>query len=180
MFDFSSESQSSSSGLNLPLTPYNNQLFGEPSDLFSLPKNSNLALSSDKQIWELELSSVTDPNLIPLVQAAGNLVKYQLTALAASSEYDEILGVAFGEEYNQHVADSLRQSFAQGNLSGLPDIQVISSDILGKANGAYVKQLDTILLSDKFVRSHTTQEIAGVLTEEIGHYIDSRINTVDA
>ncbi|HBY81726.1 MAG TPA: hypothetical protein DEG47_33150, partial [Cyanobacteria bacterium UBA11148] len=54
------------------------------------------------------------------------------------------------------------------------------SDILGNANGAYAKQLDTIFLSDEFVRSHTTQEIAGVLTEEIGHYIDSRINTVDA
>ena len=177
MFE-TSEYQNSFSGLNSP--PYNNQPFGEGLDSFSLTKNSNSALSPDPQLRELELSSATDANLIPFVQAAIHLVKEQLTEVALSSEYDRITGLAFGDNYNQEIADSLRQSFAQGDLSELPDIQVISSDILGNANGAYAKQLDTIFLSDEFVRSHTTQEIAGVLTEEIGHYIDSRINTVDA
>ncbi|HCA95036.1 MAG TPA: hypothetical protein DEP38_10315, partial [Cyanobacteria bacterium UBA9226] len=129
---------------------------------------------------ELDISSATDTSLITSVQAASNLVREQLTEVALSAEYDEITGLAFGDNYDGQVAELLWQSFAQGDLSELPDIQVISSDILGNANGAYAEEIDTIFLSDEFVKSHNTQEIAGVLTEEIGHYIDGRINTVDA
>ena len=180
MFEPSSADKNSFLELNSPLSPNNNQPFDDPLHPFLPPKNSNLALWSDYQFQELAISGTTDTSLITSVQAASNLVREQLAEVALSPEYDEITGLAFGENYNQEVADSLRQSFAQGDLSQLPNIQIISSDILGNANGAYAEEIDTIFLSDQFVQSHNTQEIAGVLTEEIGHYIDDRINTVDA
>ncbi|CAD5965956.1 hypothetical protein PCC9214_03495 [Planktothrix tepida] len=156
------EGQQSLFGLGSFLPPpHNNQLFSNP-----VPQ------------WDI-ISTSTDPNLIPLVQEAGNLVREQLMDFAISPDYDQITGLAFGENYDPQKANSLKQDLAQGNLSLLPEVQVISSNILGNANGAYASEIDTIFLSDEFIRYHNTQEVAGVLLEEIGHFIDNKINSID-
>ncbi|NES85670.1 MAG: hypothetical protein F6K10_32085 [Moorea sp. SIO2B7] len=160
--------------------PYNNQPFGDYLDTFSLPNNSNPGISLDYGLGELEISSTTDPNLIPKVEQAGNLVRDYLINFAVNPDHDEITGIAFEENYDQEIVESLRQDFAKGDLSNLSEVKIIDSDILGDANGAYAAQFDTIFLSDDFVRSHSIQDIADVLLEEIGHGIDKRINNIDA
>ena len=103
MFE-TSESQNSFSGLNSP-PPYNNQPFGEELDSFALTKNSNSALSPDPQLRELELSSATDPNLIPFVQAAIHLVKEQLTEVdwnRGGLIIDDPFGAAQNSGYNDY------------------------------------------------------------------------------
>ncbi|WP_013321645.1 FG-GAP-like repeat-containing protein [Gloeothece verrucosa] len=129
---------------------------------------------------DLNINSLTDISLIYPVEEAGCLVEDQLTRFATQPEFYDQFGLAFGENYNQEIAESIRQSLAQGDFSQLPKVEIISSDILGNANGAYANSVQTIFLSDQFVKTHNIEEIAGVLTEEIGHYIDSQINRFDA
>ena len=58
----------------------------------------------------------------------------------------------------------------------------MSSSILGRANGAYAASNKTIYLSQEYVgvNANQPQAVADVLLEEIGHYVDSRINSFDA
>jgi tetratricopeptide (TPR) repeat protein len=113
------------------------------------------------------------------LQTVENLTKSLLTNFSYQSNAMDLLTIAF-DNYNPQVATEILTNWLQGNFSNLPEVKVIDSDILGNANGAYAAQLDTIFLSDSFVSNHNSQEIAEVLLEEIGHAIDSRINTVDA
>ncbi len=92
---------------------------------------------------------------------------------------DQILTIAFGDNYDRPLLDSILTHWDNGDFSNLPEIEVISSDILGNANGGYSQQTNTIYLADEFVNNAQPYTIEGVILEEIGHYIDAQINTVD-
>ncbi len=92
---------------------------------------------------------------------------------------DSILSIAFGDNYNETILDSILTAWDNGDFSNLPEFEVISSDILGNANGGYSQQTNTIYLADNFVNNAQPYTIEGVILEEIGHYIDAQINTVD-
>ena len=113
------------------------------------------------------------------MQQAIELATKTLTSTAESDHYDMITGLAFGTDYNQSIFNSLQQSFLLGDFSQLPNVQIISSSILGDADAAYATELNTIFLSDEFVNSSDEQAIAGALLEEVEHYIDAQINVID-
>ncbi len=93
---------------------------------------------------------------------------------------DSILSVAFGDNYDRPILDSILTQWNNGDFSNLPTFEVISSAILGNANGGYSQQTNTIYLADNFVNNALPYTIDGVILEEIGHYIDAQINTVDS
>jgi len=128
----------------------------------------------------LEVGDSNSRYLLEGMAQASLIVQDQLTGMVINSDFDQILGLAFGDRYDRQVAASIQQSFLQGNFDELPLIRVVSSDILGDAYGAYVAQDDSIFLSDQLVASNNSQEIAAVILEEVGHAIDSRINSVDS
>jgi Ca2+-binding RTX toxin-like protein len=88
---------------------------------------------------------------------------------------------AFGSSYDQVAASELLSAFAQGNYDALPEIKILSNTVLGATNGAFAAQKNEIYLNERFLLANTghIQAIANVLIEEIGHFIDAKINTVD-
>jgi Ca2+-binding RTX toxin-like protein len=89
---------------------------------------------------------------------------------------------AFGSSYDQVAASELLSAFAQGNFDALPEIKILSNTVLGATNGAFAAQKNEIYLNERFLLANTDhiQSIANVLIEEIGHFIDAKINTGDS
>jgi hypothetical protein len=108
-----------------------------------------------------------------------SLVYDQLNAVAQSPDYWTILNTAFGINYNTTLAATLQQQWQTGDFSALPPIQILSSEVLGNASGAYAASNNTIYLADSFVATATPEALSAVILEEIGHFVDAQINTVD-
>ncbi|MBD2203612.1 peptidoglycan DD-metalloendopeptidase family protein [Calothrix sp. FACHB-1219] len=117
--------------------------------------------------------------IITTVYRAIDSTKDILTGLANNPQLDNIMGVAFGFDYNHVTADNLLNQFAQNNFTQAPHIELVSGQ---NFNGAYAKENNTIYLSQEFVADNVDnfEAIKGVLLEEFGHYLDSQINVQDA
>ena len=107
---------------------------------------------------------------------------------ANKTEFHALMQKSFGENYSQSKAEGIRQQTLSGDFSWMPNIQLVDgstlSDVSGKqgggvGSGAYSKSNDTIYISKDLVTSNPSAATR-VLTEEVGHAIDARVNTVDA
>jgi CSLREA domain-containing protein len=103
----------------------------------------------------------------------------QLSAFSSLESFWEGFDAIFGSQYNHTAAAILRSQWQAGDFSQLPQIEIISSSILGNANGAYASSSNKIYLSDAFVTTATLEAISAVLLEEIGHFVDAQINQND-
>jgi pimeloyl-ACP methyl ester carboxylesterase len=92
------------------------------------------------------------------------------------------MNLAFGNNWNNEVASKLVQDFGQGNFTALPGIEILPSAAINGANGAFASLTNTVYLSEEFIAQNAgnPEAITSVVLEEIGHYIDSKINTLDA
>ena len=117
---------------------------------------------------------------IMLLNTALILTYDLLSSIAQSPDYWTIFNTVFGSSYNSTLATTLQQEWQSGDFSALPPIQVISSDVLGGALGAYAASNNTIYLADTFVANATPEDLSAVLLEEIGHSIDAKINQTDS
>ncbi|TRU22915.1 MAG: calcium-binding protein [Microcystis aeruginosa Ma_SC_T_19800800_S464] len=90
------------------------------------------------------------------------------------------LETAFGTNYDVVKATQLRQQWQSRNFSQLPEIEVLSGEVLGTANGAYSSSKNKIYLSAYFLNTASSAAIINVILEEIGHYVDAQINPVDS
>ncbi|MBV6628059.1 MAG: hypothetical protein KI793_34930, partial [Rivularia sp. (in: Bacteria)] len=109
-------------------------------------------------------------------------VQASLQGFAASSDFTASMNTAFGTSWDTKTVSELQQSWLKGNFGDLPQIKISRDlDVVG-ANGAYANKTDTIYLSQGFVEQNAgnIDGIKSVLLEEIGHAVDSRINSVDA
>ncbi|MGI0483129.1 Calx-beta domain-containing protein, partial [Geminocystis sp. CENA526] len=98
---------------------------------------------------------------------------------ALNESLQEYLSLAFGDNYDTNLATFIFSAFGNQSFNNLPAIEILSSGTLGNANGAFAISTNTIYLSDLFLNNASTQQIAGVILEEIGHWIDSQINIED-
>lgn len=112
--------------------------------------------------------------------SAVKLISGQLGAFATQDNFWDLFEVAFGKEYNQAVALRLKSQWEVGDFSQFPDVEVISSSILGGANGAYASSTNKIFLSDAYVNGATTDALVNTLLEEYGHFVDAQVNQVDS
>ncbi|MEH2461855.1 DUF4214 domain-containing protein [Nostoc sp.] len=160
-----------------------------PTDLTGLSSQGLLGLAGetlfDPSQYQPDTRTVRDDTagsvlkIITTVNQAIDSTKDTLTGLVNNPEIHEILGVSFGVNYNHSIADSLLNQFAQKNFTEAPHVELISGQPF---NGAYAHENNTIYLSQEFVADHlgNADAIKGVLLEEFGHYLDSRINVQDA
>ena len=103
----------------------------------------------------------------------------QLTSFANLSNFWSLFNTAFGSGYNFATAASFRSQWQSGDFSLFPQIEVISSDVLGSANGAYAISTNRIYLSDQFVSRASQQSLEAVILEEFGHFVDAQVNATD-
>jgi hypothetical protein len=113
------------------------------------------------------------------IQFALQLINDLLADFAKSGDFWTDFELAFGTQYNQTLANSIKASLANKTFV-LPNIAVVNNTVLGSAFGAYVSSNDTIYLSEAVVNAGNTQQLVAVLLEEIGHAIDSKVNTQDS
>ncbi|BFM39751.1 choice-of-anchor Q domain-containing protein [Synechocystis sp. LKSZ1] len=107
------------------------------------------------------------------------IVYEQLTAFAGLESFWASFNTAFGSEYDFAKVENLRIQWLNQDFSQLPTIQVLGSG-LGLIVGAYAQSTNTIYLSQSFLATATPEQIQAVLLEEIGHYVDSLVNSVDS
>jgi len=107
------------------------------------------------------------------------LINDLLADFAKSGDFWTDFELAFGTQYNQTLANSIKASLANKTFV-LPNIAVVNNTVLGSAFGAYASSNDTIYLSEAVVNAGNTQQLVAVLLEEIGHAIDSQINGQDS
>ncbi len=105
-----------------------------------------------------------------------------LINLATAEDFSAKMSLSFGDSYNTQEVKLLAQDWANENFSSLPRIEIRSASEINGAKGAFASTTNTIYLSREFLSQNATnsQAISNVLLEEIGHYMDSRINTSDA
>ncbi|MCC5632180.1 hypothetical protein LC613_31470 [Nostoc sphaeroides CHAB 2801] len=109
-------------------------------------------------------------------------IKDLLKSLAKGEQFDETLIKSFGPGLNTEGAENLRRQWTVGDFSQLPEIEIRSASELNGANGGFSTYTNHIYLSKEFLghNSYSSSAITSVLLEEIGHFIDSKVNTVDA
>lgn len=107
------------------------------------------------------------------------LVNDLLADFAKSGDFWTDFELAFGTQYNKTLANSIKASLANKTFN-LPNIAVVDNTVLGTAFGAFASSNNTIYLSESLVNAGNTQQLVAVLLEEIGHAIDSKVNTQDS
>ncbi|MCC5638376.1 S8 family serine peptidase [Nostoc sp. CHAB 5844] len=114
-----------------------------------------------------------------VLQPVLTLTYNQLSAFSEFENFWNVFDTVFGTQYNRTSATSLRSQWQTGDFSQLPQIEIISSSILGNASGAYAISTNKIYLADSFLATATPAAVSAVLLEEIGHFIDAQINRTD-
>ena len=104
-----------------------------------------------------------------------------LSSLVNSPQKKDVLQAAFGDSFDTNAAIAWLDLETQ-NFSNFPSIQIVSSQEINYARGAYSADTDTIYLSTEFVTENARDNdaIARVIIEEYGHFLDNRFNSIDA
>ena len=104
----------------------------------------------------------------------------QLTSFANLSNFWSLFDTAFGSSYDFATAAIFKSQWQSGDFSQFPVIEVVSSDVLGNAKGAYAISTNRIYLSNAFISSASQQSLKAVILEEFGHFVDAQVNSVDS
>ncbi|MDD1433189.1 VWD domain-containing protein, partial [Dolichospermum sp. ST_sed6] len=106
----------------------------------------------------------------------------QLTNFANLENFYTLFNTAFGSNYDYAMAASLRSQWQNQDFSQFPQIEIRSSQEINGALGAFSRDTNRIYLAQEFISKNQSHPeiIAQVLLEEIGHWVDSRINVADA
>ena len=114
-----------------------------------------------------------------ILNSALTLTYKQLSTFAGLDNFWQVFDTAFGTQYNRSGAEILRLQWLSGDFSQFA-LEILDSSILGGANGAYAGSNNKIYLSANFLATSTAEAISAVLLEEIGHFVDAKINLTDS
>jgi hypothetical protein len=132
---------------------------------------SSQLLNTDK--LDLQIYDISDENLLSQSQAQ---VRQILTQFLTQPDSLSRLEANFGNSWNISTAAILMEGIANGQE--FPSLQILPEEILA-AQGAFSQQNNTIYLSQQLLESDNTQAITSVLLEELGHYLDAKLNPND-
>ncbi|MCY7368017.1 MAG: hypothetical protein LH474_07680, partial [Chamaesiphon sp.] len=118
-------------------------------------------------------------NLTNVFARSLQTTQQQLIAFAQQADFLTIIDRSFGAGFHKARLAEIQAQWLAGDFRNLPEIEIVEGSVLGTAPGAYGASTNRIYLSAAFVDSADELAIAGVLTEEIGHWVDSQINVSD-
>jgi RHS repeat-associated protein len=147
----------------------------EVDGLTSLFADSQFALSNSSLDGE---NTSTDLSLYPALR----LVEARLRRFAFDPLFAAKMQLAFGSQLNDARLVTLQQAWASGDFSLIPQIYILPGTDIGRANGAFASARNEIYLSQEFILNHNGdgEAITSVILEEIGHWVDTQINSIDA
>ncbi len=122
-------------------------------------------------------ADITTLNVAATLDLAVATAKEQLKLFVNESEFIDQMKRAFGDDWEPQQANALIQDLVSGK--DMPEIKVLPFAQL-KANGAFGE--GTIYLKSEFLSENVAnpEVVALVLLEEIGHYLDQKLNSVDS
>lgn len=103
-------------------------------------------------------------------------VKDNLTDFVASSTFEEDILTVFGESADVDLGETIIDALAVGE--DLPQITVAPVEQMNGASGGFDSLTGEVYLADSLM-NESPLPVADVLTEELGHYIDSQLNRID-
>ncbi|QCS48015.1 cadherin repeat domain-containing protein (plasmid) [Picosynechococcus sp. PCC 11901] len=128
----------------------------------------------------LVIKASTSSTLPSNVSDHAAAVQVILREIAANeTRFYEVFDKVFGENFDLAKVEAIRQAWLVGDFSDVAPIEVLSADVLNGANGGFSAQTNRIYLSAEFLAQASQERIIAVLLEEIGHWVDSELNTVD-
>jgi Ca2+-binding RTX toxin-like protein len=125
---------------------------------------------------------MSSENLLDSLKKSEEKAYKLLTEFAADEEFGEKIARAFGDDFDNAGLEAFRQLWRTGDFTGLPAVEIRSASDINGANGAFSVDTNKIYLSGEYLARHggDGSAIADVLLEEIGHFVDGRINISDA
>jgi hypothetical protein len=129
----------------------------------------------------MAISNASDSATTQLVNNALQSSYTYLTQFANSEDFLVKIQTVFGDSFDAAKLEDLRQQWGSGNFDSIPNIEIRAGAELQGANAAYAGSTNTIYVSQDFLNQYAgnTQVVSAVLIEEIGHSVDSQINTTD-
>ena len=105
-----------------------------------------------------------------------------LTKFASMENVNNLLSNAFGDSWNESIANNIIENWQVEIFDNLPIISLVNSASLDGANGAFADSTNTIYISREYLayQQDNPEAVSEVLLEEIGHWLDSQINDTDA
>jgi hypothetical protein len=102
----------------------------------------------------------------------------KLSEFAMRPNYLSQMRIAFGSSLDTNQATALANSWVKEDADSFPPIEILSSDVLHGANGAFSHLTNTIYVSNEFLTRNASNpdELTGLLLEEYGHYFSTQIN----
>ena len=116
-----------------------------------------------------------------LINPALSLAQDRLaTAFESATEQLNLRGV-FGREFDFEGAVNWLKIEAQQNFPNFPTIEIIASNQINHAKGAYAAQNNTIYLAAELVEQNQSnpEAVSQIILEEYGHYLDAWFNSSD-
>ncbi|BAZ18812.1 hypothetical protein NIES4071_106970 (plasmid) [Calothrix sp. NIES-4071] len=167
-------------GIQVKLDGSINPLGLKEIDVISQQAEGSIPLTA--RLNDVNLSSLDTSTVSEIAQQAWSLAQSNLQKFSTSSNFTLTFDTAFGKNWNQKVATAIQQSWLAADFSSLPKIEIVSASNISNANAAYGDSTGTIYIAKEFLIENQTnlETIAGVLLEEIGHWIDAHINTADS
>src|SRR5919202_1608373 len=124
---------------------------------------------------------INDFNSTELLDTSLQNVRRFLTEFATDGIFHTKIETAFGNNFNTELLAELNQSWKTGNFAEIPTIEIRRTAELNGLNGAFFNETNTIYLSQDYLTQNAANSsaITDVLLQEIGHFIDSKINVSD-
>ena len=139
--------------------------------------NSQVDAGAEQWLNNLFASQLAQPVFSP-IQEIGARFQRQFSAVANDKHrFDELMRQTFGAGHDAKAAESFRQRAVGGDYSWLPTIEFRDNATLRGGNGAFDASHNKIYISDRFLGD--TDRAAAVYSEEVGHFLDTRINRQD-
>jgi hypothetical protein len=141
-------------------------------------KNTSTALDTVNQPYFKLGGHSSLEALRPALQLAVD----QLQEFAGSPEFNAKMTLAFGTGWDVKKAIDFAKSWVNQDFSQLPQIEIVLGTDISGANGAFAAETNKIYLSSNFLTQNANHPnaITSVVLEEIGHFIDSRLNATDS
>jgi Ca2+-binding RTX toxin-like protein len=127
-------------------------------------------------------SNITsDPASSKIVDQVILLTQDYLTDFALNENFSKQVELAFGDRFDPTKLEELRQQWVSGQFEVWPKIETRPAAEINGAIGAFSADTNTVTLSQEYIAQNllNLQEINTTVLEEIGHFVDSRINTLD-
>ncbi|AFZ50839.1 DVUA0089 family protein [Dactylococcopsis salina] len=128
---------------------------------------------------------MVDQSLLPFLSPEDQLLaeirletSQILTEFAQDAHFISRLETVFGQNLEKDLVTGLQETLLNGEFLSAIEIEVLPSLDLNGALGAYAAAINQIYLSQELISS-SPQKAITILLEEVGHSIDTAINTTD-